>query len=1346
VRDGAVNLNFPIVRVFVSSTWLDLKPERKAIESALQRIRQTKFVGMEYFGSREENTQRASVDEVGRSNVYVGIIAGRYGSGITEDEYHRARLHGLPCFIYFKEEPFIQPGERESDSSKVARLNLFKKSLLDAHIISYFSDPENLAARVAADLHNWLFDEYLTPIFERAVHSDEKRAEIQSALEAIRDFGDLDRKLLSLLLQTGYKINVSADLIVNAGTVNINTAPSTAFGPLHELPAPPRDFTGRADELDQLSKKVKSDGISIFSIRGSGGIGKTALALKFAHLLLSNYPDAQFYIDLHGTDKRSLSSSDVIAHVIRAYRPNDNLPENRSDQLGLYRTVLHNQRVLLLLDNAANRQQVEPLIPAENCLMLLTSRQRFILPGLFARDLDTLGAEDARDLLLRITLRIGEHADRIAELCGYLPLALRVAATTLAENVNLSIEEYIERLTEKRLKVLDEVEASLSLTYELLNPPTQKRMRLLGIFPETFDLEAAASVWRLGRNATLDALGELIRCSLVEWDEASARYRLHDLTRLFMDTHLTEAERLEGQTRHAQHYVDVFQQANTLYAQGSDAAKKGLVIFDLEWTNINQGQVFAESYAEENETLGKLCSKYPLVGSDLLILRRPAVERIKWLEPAIRAARNFNIRAEEGRHLSHIAAAYLIIGKRQLAAEYCEKALAIAREVGDRQAEFNALHYLGWAYKDLDEPHRAIKLHEDGLAIAREIGDGPAEALALNDLGLAYFHFRLRDTPRAITYHEQQLKLSREIGDHNDECLALGNLGNCYLYLEEIDRANEFFGQQLEITRELGNRRIEGICLGNLGRVSLQLDDVDRAIELFRQQLSIAQEIGFRSEEAFALRNIGDACSYRGYSREAISYYEQTLKIHRELKNRLEEAAILGCLGQEYNTLGQSSQAVVFHEQQLNINRELGARRNEAFALNGLGKAFQSLGQPHRAIEFYQQARTIAEDTGNRWSEAYALLSIGWCLLILGEPQRAIEFFEKTLNIRRAQNDRKGEAFALRALGLAHADLGTYPLAIDLQLQALQIIKLLNDKASEGLILNSLANTYSLIGQVEHAAKLQQQCLEISRELGNRKDEGVVLNNLANRYAFLGDIRKAIKHYEEALAIAVELNDKEGEAYARGNLGNRYLDLGFPRKAIELQEQALKLHREIQNRRSEINVLNNLGWSYASLGEPKRAIEFYETALTKASEHNYRQGESRNLTDMGRAYLDLGDTQKALRFQADALSIAKEIHNKEQEAIALNRIGEVYAKQSDFERALEFYQQALSIARDIGGVRHEANALWNISLAIFEIRGSDQAITHAEHALGLFIKLEDPKSEEIKKYLEKWRVEGSRHP
>jgi len=144
-------------RVFISSTWIDLQPEREAVEKALHRVRDTAFAGMEYFGSRPETPRGASLAEVDRSHVYVGIFGHRYGSGITEDEYRRARSRELPCLIYFKDEGIpVVPAHVERDAEKSARLDALKDELRRQHIVSVFHSPDHLATQVVTDLHNLL--------------------------------------------------------------------------------------------------------------------------------------------------------------------------------------------------------------------------------------------------------------------------------------------------------------------------------------------------------------------------------------------------------------------------------------------------------------------------------------------------------------------------------------------------------------------------------------------------------------------------------------------------------------------------------------------------------------------------------------------------------------------------------------------------------------------------------------------------------------------------------------------------------------------------------------------------------------------------------------------------------------------------------------------------------------------------------------------------------------------------------------------------------------------------------------------------------------------------------------
>ena len=331
--------------------------------------------------------------------------------------------------------------------------------------------------------------------------------------------------------------------------------------PLHQLRAPLPDFVGREIELAQLEDAIAAGGATISGLRGMGGVGKTELALVLAHRLRDRYPDAQFYLDLKGTSPTPLTAADAMAHVIRAYHPTEQLPEDEGELAAMYHSVLHGAgrsgrtRALLLMDNAAGRAQVEPLLPPASCLLLVTSRQRFALPGLVALDLDALPLEEAVELLCRIaprlrhdrrpplnpprTVRGGEAgsspsregvrsssppasggdrggAIELAHLCGRLPLALRLAASALAERPDLPVDEYLDRLRQAGHVRSEWIQDPLLASYDLLSETMQDRWRMLAVFPGTFDRAGAAAVWGEQEGKTQEALSELVRYSMLE--------------------------------------------------------------------------------------------------------------------------------------------------------------------------------------------------------------------------------------------------------------------------------------------------------------------------------------------------------------------------------------------------------------------------------------------------------------------------------------------------------------------------------------------------------------------------------------------------------------------------------------------------------------------------------------------------------------------------------------------------------------------------------------------------------------------------------------------------------------
>jgi len=678
----------------------------------------------------------------------------------------------------------------------------------------------------------------------------------------------------------GDRVEISGDLV--ARDKIIYEAPPLAVSALHQLPSPPADFTGRDAELNELMVKLETGGVTISGLQGMGGIGKTALALKLAERLTPRYPDAQFFLDLKGVSDKPLPPAEAMAHVIRAYHPTAKLPESETELKAWYQSVLHGQHALLLMDNARDDQQVLPLLPPATCLLLVTSRQHFTLPGLYPKDLNTLPPKDACQLLLTIAPRIGAAAEAMAKLCGYLPHALRLAASALAEQIDLSPADYLRRLENAQTR-LGLVEASLSLSYDLLAAETQKWWRLLSVFPDTFDQPAGAAVWAMDVEPAQKTLSVLVKYSLLEWQPATRRYRLHDLARLFAAKQCTEAERAAGQQRYAKHYATVLRSANELYLKGGDAIQRGLALFDLEWGNIQAGQAWAQANAEQNELAAQLCNAYPDAGVYWLPLRQHPRERIRWLEAALIVDRRLNQRSTEVVHLGNLGWAYADWGESRRAIECYEQCLIFDREVMNRRGECTALGNLGLAYADLGEYHRAIELYGQQLVIIREIGDRRVESYALGNLGLAYA--ALGEPRHAIEFYQQNLAIAQEIGDRHGESNALGNLGAVYVDLGETRRAIKIFQQQLEITREIGDRRSEGSALGSLGIAYKDLGETRHAIEFYKQSIVIKREIGDRRGEGNTLFNMSLALSKLGERQNGITSAEAALKIYEQIED-----------------------------------------------------------------------------------------------------------------------------------------------------------------------------------------------------------------------------------------------------------------------------------------------------------------------------------------------------------------------------------------------------------------------------------------------------------------------------
>jgi tetratricopeptide (TPR) repeat protein len=639
---------------------------------------------------------------------------------------------------------------------------------------------------------------------------------------------------------------------------------------LHQLRAPVADFVGRELEIDHLvkvlSEVTESGKTAIGGIRGMGGLGKSELAYAVSHRLADTFPDAQLLLELRGVSNNPLTPEQALQVVIRAFEPLAQLPSDLDALKGIYITLLTGKRVLILADDAEDAKQVSALLPPPGCALLLTSRQRFNLPGMVTCDLETLPAQEAKELLLEIYPDIDTAAPHMAELCGRLPLALRLSAEMCA-NSPMSIEYHLKALEKARLELLRDpdnpddpktnVEASLRLSYDALDLLVQQVLCQLSVFPASFDTNAASAVVEVpgaeDHETTADPrpleemLALLYRRSLLDWDRQTERYSLHDLVRVFALARLEDEDAVR--MRHAQHYAQIAALADDLYLKGKENLPLGLKLFDQERANIDTGWNWARARAgSPSQEVYELLLDYANATVHIGALRYDTrQERIPQLNAAVEAARRLSRKGAEGALLSNLGTAYRRLGDARASIQHHEQSLEIARNMGDRQREGNALGSLGNAYVYLGETRRAIEYYEQTLEIAHKLGDRRSESKALGSLGLAYAD--LGETRKAIQHYEQSLKIAHEIGDRQGESIALGNMGISYKNLGEIHKAIQYYEQYLEVAHELGYRQGEAIASWNLGLLLAEEGNLSRGVELLQVTVDYEREIGHTDAE-----------------------------------------------------------------------------------------------------------------------------------------------------------------------------------------------------------------------------------------------------------------------------------------------------------------------------------------------------------------------------------------------------------------------------------------------------------------------------------------------------------------
>jgi tetratricopeptide (TPR) repeat protein/transcriptional regulator with XRE-family HTH domain len=653
-----------------------------------------------------------------------------------------------------------------------------------------------------------------------------------------------------------------------------------------QLPAAGADFTGRAAELAELTRLLDlarpevPGTVVISAIGGTAGVGKTALGLHWAHQVAQRFPDGQLYVNLRGFDPAGtpVRAAEAIQGFLNALgMPPERIPASPEAQAGLYRSLLADRRMLVVLDNARDEQQVRPLLPASpGTLVLITSRNQ--LAGLGAAEgarlvtLDVLTHAEAVQLL---TSRLGAArassepaaVDRVASLCACLPLALSVAAARAAARPGFPLAVLAAELADSvgRLDALDagdpasSVRAVFSWSYRQLTGEAARMFRLLGLHPgPDISVAAAASLAGIPEADARHALGELARAHLAA-EHVPGRYAVHDLLRVYAaeQAHHTDSDtdRHEAVGRVLGHYLHTTARADLL----RNPDKKPIALA------VPRPGAAAEQPTDHWQALAWLEQEHQVLLAAVTLAARSGFDVHAWQLPWAMA----DFLRTRG-HWQEWAATQRI-------------ALAAAIGLDDTAAQALCSRSLAAACNELGYYDQARGHFTSGLTLYQRLGDQLGEAKVHHNLAvLAERQGRYADV---LGHAEQALRLYQAIGDKVAEAEGLNAVGWSHGLLGEYQQARTFCRQALTLCEEASCRWLEGYVWDSLGYAEHHLGNLAEAAACYQRALSIKREDGDHFQEAETLTRLGDTRHAAGQVTEAREAWQQALAILEDLQH-----------------------------------------------------------------------------------------------------------------------------------------------------------------------------------------------------------------------------------------------------------------------------------------------------------------------------------------------------------------------------------------------------------------------------------------------------------------------------
>lgn len=694
--------------------------------------------------------------------------------------------------------------------------------------------------------------------------------------EALDVFSSVRRRLAEDLgIEPGPELHRTQRLILGGDDDRVRT-PAVSPAVPRQLPPDLPGFVGRVTEiavLDRLLGGTPETAGRVVTIVGTAGVGKTSLAVRWAHGAAARFPDGHLYADLRGFDPTgsALDPADALRGFLDAlHLPSDRIPAGLDARASLLRGLLADKRMLLLLDNARDAEQVRPLLPGTpGCPVLVTSRAD--LTGLLTAHgaqpltLDLLTGDEARDLL---AYRLGadrlhrepEAVHDIVTGAARLPLALAIVAARAAKHPSFALSAIAKELTE--FDVFDggtpgsDVRAAFAASYRTLGPDAAAVFRLLGLHPGP-DVTAAATASLVGLppRVARRALAELARAHLVA-EHRPGRYASHDLLRGYAaelaGEYHDDTERRAAQHRMHDHYLHTAWTADRLLIPQRDPIEPAPPRPGVTPEPLPDQDAALAWFRAEKPVLVELIRRMP-AGSDThawqlawslaTFLDRQGhwADFVTSHQVALDAARRLADGVALGHTHRNLARAYVRLGRREEARDHLERALDCFRTEGDRIGEAHVRGNLSWLLEQQSRPADALVHAQQALRLYRIAGDKAMQANALNTVG--WLHALLGEYAAAQEHCEQALALLQPLRDRFGEAVTWDSLGYVHQHQGDLVRATAAYRRAVEIFREVGDRPYEAGTLDRLGDAHRAAGEPEAARQAWRQALAIFDDI-----------------------------------------------------------------------------------------------------------------------------------------------------------------------------------------------------------------------------------------------------------------------------------------------------------------------------------------------------------------------------------------------------------------------------------------------------------------------------------------------------------------------